>query len=297
MAAGGLGVPVRGRVAVSARRGSLVAARSIRASRHARAAEGADPLATTRDDEKNHVSSASRRALLAAVVSVPAAASALALDLEALNEDIMRVADPKRYYKDASKVELERQLGAPGSPVNAPGTEKGEGGERDVVTTPSGLSYADVEIGRGDRVRVGDLIVANVVGYTPDGRVFENTYTRGTALTFQLGIRLPGVCEGLEEGIRTMRAGGKRLIAVPGSLGFGEAGVRAPLGKVPPNSALRYEVELLRCVTDVPGLSDGLSDADASVRRRERVCCSDAAYPCDPARAAEEGGTSAPMFD
>ena len=39
------------------------------------------------------------------------------MDLEALNEDIMRVADPERYYKDASKVELERQLGAPGSPV------------------------------------------------------------------------------------------------------------------------------------------------------------------------------------
>ena len=187
--------------------------------------------------------------MLAAVVSAPAAASALAVDLETLNEDIMRVADPERYYKDASKVELERQLGAPGSPVNAPGTEKGEDGERDVVTTPSGLSYADVEVGRGERVKVGDLIVANVVGYTPDGRVFEDTYTRKTALTFQLGIRPPGVCEGLEEGIRTMRAGGKRLIAVPGSLGFGEAGIRAPLGKVPPNSALRYEVELLRCVT------------------------------------------------
>ena len=123
--------------------------------------------------------------------------------------------------------------------------------------------------------------MANVVGYTPDGRVFEDTYTRKTALTFQLGIRPPGVCEGLEEGIRTMRAGGKRLIAVPGSLGFGEAGIRAPLGKVPPNSALRYEVELLRCVTDAS----------------PAVCCSDAAYPCDPARAAEEGGTSAPMFD
>lgn len=240
--------------------------------------------------------------MLAAVVSAPVAASALAVDLEALNEDIMRVADPERYYKDASKVELERQLGAPGSPVNAPGTEKGEDGERDVVTTPSGLSYADVEIGRGDGVKVGDLIVANVVGYTPDGKVFENTYARKTALTFQLGIRPPGVCEGLEEGIRTMRAGGKRLIAVPGSLGFGKAGIRAPLGKVPPNSALRYEVELMRCVTDSfvadsasPAADD--DDATATGRRGERICCSDAAYPCDPARAAEEGGTSAPMFD
>ena len=199
-------------------------------------------------------------------MSLPAAASALAVDLETLNEDIMRVADPERYYKDASKVELERQLGAPGSPVNAPGTEKGEDGERDVVTTPSGLSYADVEVGRGDRVKVGtsswptSWVTPLMAGSS------RNTYTRKTALTFQLGIRPPGVCEGLEEGIRTMRAGGKRLIAVPSSLGFGEAGIRAPLGKVPPNSALRYEVELLRCVTDAS----------------PAVCCSDAAYPCDP---------------
>ena len=171
-------------------------------------------------------------------------------------------------------------------------------GERDVVTTPSGLSYADVEIGRGNKVKVGDLVVANVVGYTPDGKVFENTYTRGTALTFQLGIRPPGVCEGLEQGISTMRAGGKRLIAVPGSLGFGERGIRAPLGRVPPNSALRYEVELLRCVTEVP--LNGATEAgvtDAAALNGERICCSDAAFPCDPIRAADEGGTAAPMFD
>ena len=93
-----------------------------------------------------------------------------------------------------------------------------------------------------------------------------------------------------------MRAGGKRLIAVPGSLGLGGAGIRAPLGKVPPNSALRYEVELMRCVTDTTSAVDD-DDATATGRRPERICCSDAAYPCDPARAAEEGGTSAPMFD
>ena len=73
--------------------------------------------------------------MLAAVVSLPAAASALAVDLETLNEDIMRVADPERYYKDASKVELERQLGAPGSPVKIsyPGAHAREDRRRHVT--------------------------------------------------------------------------------------------------------------------------------------------------------------------
>jgi FKBP-type peptidyl-prolyl cis-trans isomerase len=289
MVARGLIAAVHGPIVTSSKRGGRVAARSTRTSHPSVPSEaGGDDVPSNK---------ASRRAVLAAVLSTPLAAPALAVDLEALNEDIMRVADPERYNKDASKVELERQLGAPGSPVNAPGMDKGVDGERDVVTMPSGLSYADVEIGHGNKVKVGDLVVANVVGYTPDGKVFENTYTRGTALTFQLGIRPPGVCEGLEQGISTMRAGGKRLIAVPGSLGFGERGIRAPLGRVPPNSALRYEVELLRCVTEVPVGATEAGATDAAALNGERICCSDAAFPCDPIRAAEEGGTAAPMFD
>ena len=193
MVARGLIAAVHGPVVTSSKRGGRVAARSTRASHPSVPSEaGGDDVPSNK---------ASRRAVLAAVLSTPLAAPALAVDLEALNEDIMRVADPERYSKDASKVELERQLGAPGSPVNAPGMDKGVDGERDVVTTPSGLSYADVEIGRGNKVKVGDLVVANVVGYTPDGKVFENTYTRGTALTFQLGIRPPACARVWSKGL------------------------------------------------------------------------------------------------
>jgi FKBP-type peptidyl-prolyl cis-trans isomerase len=51
--------------------------------------------------------------------------------------------------------------------------------------------------------------------------VFEDTYARGAPLVFEYGIRPPGVCEGLEEAIGTMRAGGRRLVAVPPEVGFG----------------------------------------------------------------------------
>ena len=119
---------------------------------------------------------------------------------------------------------------------------------RDVVTLATGVSYADVSLGRGDPVRTADLVVAHLVGATPDGREFENTYARGAALAFTLGVRPPGVPEGLEEAIAGMRAGGRRLVAVPPRMGFGDRAVRAPLARVPPNASLLYEVELLRCV-------------------------------------------------
>jgi len=237
--------------------------------------------------------SAPRRSLLAAGLAVAttfaAPASALALDLDALrstlaenNKDILRMSDPERFLNPA-EIELESELGPPRDPVTPPGVNPGEEGERDVVTLPSGLSYADVELGRGEPLKVADLVVAHVVGVLPDGTEFENTYRRGTALTFTLGVRPPGVCEGLEEGIANMRAGGRRLIAVPPSLGFGNA-IRAPLGRVPAGAALRYEVQLLRC----------LPAGEGGTPEGERICCTDEKYPCDPLRAVEEGGTASP---
>ena len=212
-----------------------------------------------------------------------AAAPNLDLNLESLtsrmqdvNKQLMRQVDPYRAYLDRAEIELESEIGPAGDPLSAPGVVAGdpEKGERDIVTTPSGLSYADVEIGHGDPIGVADLVVAHVVGTLEStGEEFENTYERGTALSFTFGVRPPGVTEGLEEGISTMRAGGTRLIAVPWSLGFGDKGVRAPKAFIPPYSGLRYEVQLLRCLSGVetPGLENG-----------EKLCCSDANFPCDP---------------
>ena len=48
-----------------------------------------------------------------------------------------------------------------------------------------------------------------------------------------------------------------------------EEGLRAPKAFIPPNAALRYEVQVLRCL---PAGENG----------EERLCCSDANFPCDP---------------
>ena len=241
---------------------------------------------------------AASTALAPTLLSRPAPSSALDLDALAAsvrdaNRDILRVADPE-HSLDVAETELERALGRPGAPESPPGVTPGENpGERDVVTLATGVSYADVSLGRGDPVRTADLVVAHLVGATPDGREFENTYARGAALAFTLGVRPPGVPEGLEEAIAGMRAGGRRLVAVPPRMGFGDRAVRAPLARVPPNASLLYEVELLRCVP-----VEAAAVAAGGSAPGERICCSDENYPCDPIRAAEEGGRAEPSgFD
>lgn len=119
-----------------------------------------------------------RRRALASFAALAAAAStsasASAADLESLesiaqdvNKQIMRQVDPRRAYYDQAEVELEMELGAPpqGEPSLRPGVTPGdpENGERDVVTTASGLQYAGVVVGRGEPIRTADLVVAHVV--------------------------------------------------------------------------------------------------------------------------------------
>jgi hypothetical protein len=80
-----------------------------------------------------------------------------------------------------------------------------------------------------------------------------------------------------------MRAGGKRLVAIPPELGFGERGIEAPLGRVPKFSELRYEVQLLRCLTGAESFDQGFGEG-------EKICCSNENYPCDPVKAVQGDG-------
>ena len=77
----------------------------------------------------------------------------------------------------------------------------------------------------------------------------------------------------------------KQAAVVPAALGF-PGGVRAPLGRVPAGSALRYEVQLLRCLTGDASTEQGFAED-------EKICCSDENFPCDP-KIAARGGVSVP---
>jgi peptidylprolyl isomerase len=109
------------------------------------------------------------------------------------------------------------------------------------VTTASGLRYEDVVSGTGPMPKNGQTVIVHYHGRLTDGTVFDSSRERGTPFDFQLGEGM--VIKGWDEGVATMKVGGVRRLVIPPELGYGSA--RAPGGKIPPNSTLVFDVELL----------------------------------------------------
>jgi FKBP-type peptidyl-prolyl cis-trans isomerase len=112
-------------------------------------------------------------------------------------------------------------------------------GGGDDVTGPSEVQIEDLVVGTGATVVLGDIVTVNYVGTLLNGTVFGNSATDGQSLTFQVGaLRL---IPGFEQGVLGMRVGGKRRLTIPPSLAYGSSGQ----GPIPPNSTIRFEVDLL----------------------------------------------------
>jgi FKBP-type peptidyl-prolyl cis-trans isomerase len=109
----------------------------------------------------------------------------------------------------------------------------------DRYSTSQTAMYVDIQAGTGSTVAVGDTPVINYVGYLDDGKVFDDSYTRGKAFSFVVGKHQ--VVTGLEEGIVGMKVGGIRRIIIPASVGYGSKAV----GPVPANSLLIIDVSLV----------------------------------------------------
>ena len=109
------------------------------------------------------------------------------------------------------------------------------------ITTASGLQYIDEKVGDGPSPQPGQTISVNYIGATKsDGREFENSYKRGAPIDFKLG--LGEVIPGWEEGLASMKLGGKRKLIIPSQLAYGRQG-RPP--SIPPNADLVFDVELM----------------------------------------------------
>ena len=108
------------------------------------------------------------------------------------------------------------------------------------VTTESGLKYQDMVVGTGDSPTKGQTAVVHYTGWLTDGKKFDSSVDRGMPFEFPVGMGR--VIRGWDEGVLSMKVGGKRKLTIPPELGYGERG--AP-GAIPPNATLIFEVELL----------------------------------------------------
>jgi len=127
--------------------------------------------------------------------------------------------------------------------------DKEGSGER--VESSSGLAYRDIKVGGGAQPRKGDFVGTNLI-VKVDGKVLLDTKASGRAVAFTFGKRpfLSVNCEGLEEGLSTMRRGGQRELEVPSSLAYGSAPRELPNGEMVPAGA---DVSILVTLEEVTG--------------------------------------------
>jgi peptidylprolyl isomerase len=111
------------------------------------------------------------------------------------------------------------------------------------VTTASGLTYYDLKAGDGAQPKSGQRLKVHYTGWLTDGKKFDSSVDRGEPFSFVFGVGQ--VIKGWDEGVSTMRVGGKRQLRIPPELGYGKRGAA---GLIPPDATLIFDVELIAVV-------------------------------------------------
>jgi FKBP-type peptidyl-prolyl cis-trans isomerase len=112
------------------------------------------------------------------------------------------------------------------------------GKKEGVKTLPSGLQYKVIKSGTGRSPKATDTVKVHYNGTLTDGTVFDSSVQRGEPATFPVNQVIPGWTEALQ----LMKEGDKWQLYIPSKLAYGEQGAG---GKIGPNSALIFDVELL----------------------------------------------------
>ena len=128
-----------------------------------------------------------------------------------------------------------------GKPVAqpAPSAPAASAQKGDMIATASGLKYQVLKKGTGAvSPKATDTVNVHYHGTLLDGTVFDSSVERGQPISFPLN----GVIPGWTEGVQLMKVGDKFKFEIPPNLAYGAA---SPSPKIPPNSTLVFEVELL----------------------------------------------------
>lgn len=112
--------------------------------------------------------------------------------------------------------------------------------DANAVTTPSGLKYVEIKEGTGATPERGQTVEVHYIGTLEDGTKFDSSRDRGQPFKFKIGVGQ--VIKGWDEGLSTMKVGGRRNLIIPPDLGYGSRGAG---GVIPPNATLLFDVELL----------------------------------------------------
>lgn len=121
-------------------------------------------------------------------------------------------------------------------------------GDTDTMMTKTGLKYIDMKVGEGEMPKVGDQVEVHYTGWLEDGTKFDSSLDRGQPFNFPLGMRR--VIPGWDQGVATMRVGGKRKLIIPSDLAYGPNGIP---GRIPGGATLIFDVELLGIKTQPGG--------------------------------------------
>jgi FKBP-type peptidyl-prolyl cis-trans isomerase len=121
----------------------------------------------------------------------------------------------------------------------APVAQADSAQKSEMITTPSGLKYQVLKRGTGTvSPKATDTVKVHYHGTLLDGTVFDSSVERGEPISFPLN----GVIPGWTEGLQLMKVGDKFKFEIPPNLAYGP---NSPSPKIPPNSTLVFEVELL----------------------------------------------------
>ena len=103
---------------------------------------------------------------------------------------------------------------------------------------PTELVIEDLVVGDGVEVAAGQTVEVHYLGVEFDsGEQFDSSWDRDESIEFPLR----GLIQGWQIGIPGMKVGGRRLLIVPPSLGYGAQAV----GPMKPNETLIFVVDLV----------------------------------------------------